>query len=168
MSIDGPGREQLRTLAARLKDAGDEGKGFRKELMKQLDEAAKPLAAEIADPAHLEQYMPHRYALILAADISVRSQKIFASNPRVSISAKTRRERRRKVNHLDDGLINHPKWPHHLERKKWKWQNNQTAGMRPGFFTDPCEKAAPKVRERILAAITETAGKVTDEKSSYF
>lgn len=167
MGIDGPGREQLRTLAARLKDAGDEGKGLRKNLMKQLDEAAKPLTREIADPAHLEKYMPHRYALVLAADLSVRSQKIFASNPRVSISAKTRRERRRKVNLLDAGRINHPIYARG-PRKTWDWINGQTAGMRPGFFTEPCEKATPQIRERVLAAITETAGKVANETGSYF
>jgi len=165
MSIDGPGREQLRTLAARLKEAGEEGKGFRKSLMKQLDEAAKPIAREIADPAHLEKYMPHRYAGVLAADLSVKAQKIFAKNPRVSISARTRRERRRKVNLLDAGRINHPIYARG-PRDTWNWMNGQTAGMRPGFFTDPCEKAEPKIRERVLAAITETAGKITD--SGYF
>jgi hypothetical protein len=111
--------------------------------------------------------MPHRYADVLAADISVRAQKVFASNPRVSISAKTRRERRRRVNLLDAGRINHPVYPRPDEpRRWWTWMNGQTAGMRPGFFTEPCEKAAPKIRERVLQAITETAGKITD--SGYF
>ena len=36
-----------------LKEAGEDGKAFRRELMKQLDEAAKPLAREIASLAHL-------------------------------------------------------------------------------------------------------------------
>ena len=157
-----PGAEQLRALAARLKDAGDEGKGLRKNLMKQLDEAAKPIVAKIADVEHLKPYMPDRYAVVLAADLSVGAQRIFSSNPRVSISAKTRRERRRKVRHLDDGFINHPKWPRDLPRDEWKWQNNQTGGMRPGFFTDPCEKATPDIRERVLAAMTETAKKIAD------
>ena len=161
MSIDGPGREQLRTLAARLKEAGDEGKGFRRELMNQLNEAAKPLVREIADPAHLRPYMPDRYAAVLAGDLSVGAQRILTSNPRVSIRAKAR-AKRRKVRHLDAGFINHPKWPRDLPRDKWEWQNNQTGGMRPGFFTDPCEKATPDIRERVLAAMTETAKKIAD------
>ena len=167
MSIDGPGREQLRTLAARLKEAGEEGKGFKRELMKQLDEAAKPIVAKIADVEHLKPYMPDRYAAILAPELAVRAQKIFASNPRVSISARTRREKRRKVNLLDAGVINHPDWPRG-PRKTWSWTNRQTAGMKPGFFTDPCEDSAPQIRERVLAAITETAGKITNETGSYF
>lgn len=161
MSIDGPGREQLRTVAARLKDAGEEGKGFRRELLKQLGQAAAPIARQIADVEHLKAYMPDRYAAVLAPELSVGAQRILTKNPRVSISARTRRERRRKVFHLDLGLINHPKWPHHLPRREWQWQNNQTGGMRPGFFTEPCEKAAPKIREHVLAALTETEKKIT-------
>jgi len=158
MAVDG--REQLNALAARLKEAGDEGKGFRKELMKQLDAAAQPIAREIADVEHLKPYLPDRYAAILAPDLAVGAQKIFASSPRVSIRAKAR-AKRRKVKLLDDGVINHPKWPGHRPRSEWKWQNGQTGGMRPGFFTDPCEKAAPDIREHVLAALTETEKKIT-------
>jgi hypothetical protein len=161
MSIDGPGREQLRTLAARLKAAGDEGKGFRRELMRQLDDAARPLAREIASPAHLMPYMPDRYAEVLAGDLAVGAQKIFASNPRVSIRAKGRGHRR-KVRLLDQGFINHPIWPRG-PRRSWNWQNRQTGGMKPGFFTDACRDATPDIREHVLAAMTETARKITKD-----
>jgi hypothetical protein len=154
MSIDGPGREQLRTLAARLKDAGDEGKGFRRELMKQIGDAAQPLVHEIANPAHLKAYMPARYAEVLAGDLDVGAQRIFASNPRVSIRAKAR-DRRRKVRQLDAGILQHPLYGN---RERWF---KQTDGVRPGFFTDPCEKATPQIREHVLAAITETTRKIT-------
>lgn len=154
MGIDGPGREQLRTLAARLKEAGDEGKGFRRELMRQLTEAAQPLVREIADPAHLRPYMPDRYAGVLAGDLSVGAQRILTSNPRVSIRAKSR-VRRRKVRQLDAGIIQHPLFG---DREHWY---KQTGGMRPGFFTDPCEKATPQIREHVLKALTETEKKIT-------
>ena len=149
------GAEQLRALGARLKEAGDEGKGFRRELMNQLTEAAKPLVREIADPAHLKPYMPDRYAVVLAGDLSVGAQRILTSNPRVSIQAKSR-VRRRKVRQLDAGVIQHPLFG---DRKHWY---KQTGGMRPGFFTDPCEKAAPDIREHVLAALTETERKIAD------
>jgi hypothetical protein len=154
VAIDGPGREQLRTLAARLKEAGDAGKGFRRELMSQLNEAAKPLVREIADPAHLRPYMPDRYAEVLAGDLSVGAQRILTSNPRVSIRAKTR-VRRRKVRQLDAGIIQHPLFG---DREHWY---RQTGGMRPGFFTDPCEKATPEIREHVLEALTETTRKIS-------
>lgn len=160
MSIDGPGREQLRTLTQRLKEAGDEGKGFRRELMKQLDDAAQPLAAKIASVDHLKPYFPDRYAAVLAADLSVGAQKIFASNPRVSIRAKARAHRR-KVRLFDSGRINHPIYPRG-PRRTWNWMNGQTGGMQPGFFTDPCEQATPEIREHVLAALTETARKIAN------
>lgn len=153
MSIDGPGRDQLRAVSARLKDAGDEGKGFRRELLRQIGEAAKPLIREISDAAHLRPYMPGRYAETLAADLTVTAQRILAKDPRVSIRCKGR-EHRRKVRQLDGGLIQHPLYG---DREHWF---RQTAGMKPGFFTDPCEKATPQVREHVLSALTETIGKI--------
>ena len=160
MSIDGPGREELRILAERLKDAGSEGKGFRRELMKQMEAAAQPLAAEIGNLEHLKPYLPDRYAAVLAADLNVSTQRIFAgSNPRVSVVAKAR-EHKRKVALFEDGIINHPFFAQG-PRRSWDWVNGQTAGMKPGFFTDPCEDAIPDIREHVLEAMAETARKIT-------
>lgn len=159
MSIDGPGRDKLRLVAERLKDAGEQGKGLRRELMKELDAAAQPLARKISSLEHLKPYLPDPYAVILAGDLSVGAQKIFASNPRVSIRAKAR-EHRRKVRLLDAGFINHPVYARG-PRRRWNWVNGQTGGMKPGFFTDPCEQATPEIREHVLAALTETDRKIT-------
>ena len=160
MSIDGPGREELRILAERLKDAGSEGKGFRRELMKQMEAAAQPLAATIADPPRLKPYMPDRYAAVLAADLAVSTQRIFAgSNPRVSVVAKGR-EHKRKVALTEDGIINHPFFAQG-PRRTWDWVNGQTAGMTPGWFSDPCEEAIPDIREHVLEAMAETGRKIT-------
>lgn len=184
MSIEGPGREQLRELAKRLKDAGDEGKGFRRELTRQMDAAAQPLAREIASLAHLEPYMPDRYAAVLADDLSVTTQKLFAgASPRVSIVAKARRHKR-KVSRVNDGLLMHPVFaqgprraprhhtPEELARKMgvpvhlvsgWTWlKEPQTAGMKPGFFSEPCEKAVPDIRDHVLEAMAETGRKIAD------
>jgi hypothetical protein len=160
MAIEGPGQEELRALAARLKEAGNEGKGFRRELVNQLGEAAEPLAAEIADPERLKPYMPDRYAAVLAADLLVTTQKLFAGpSPRISIVAKGR-EHKRKVQLTEDGSINHPVFAQGI-RKTWTWENRQTAGMRPGWFSDPCERAVPEIRDHVLDAMAETARKVT-------
>ncbi len=182
MPIEGPGREQLRELAARLKEAGNEGKGFRRELVNQIGEAAKPLARDIADPERLKPYMPDRYAEVLAADLSVTTQRLFAGpSPRISIVAKGR-VHKRKVQLTEAGFINHPVFaqgrrtpfrrfsaednarrlgvPVHLVRG-WTWVNGQTAGMKPGWFSDPCEKAAPDIRAHVAEAMAETDRKIT-------
>jgi len=130
------------------------------ELSRKMDAAAQPLAREIASLAHLKPYLPDRYAAVLAEDITVTSQKIFASNPRVSVRCRTRGERRRKVRLLDAGFINHPVYARG-PRDEWDWWNRQTGGMRPGFFTDPCRGATPQIREKVLQALTETERKIT-------
>jgi hypothetical protein len=160
MSIDGPGREQLRRVAARLKEAGDEGKGFRRELQKQIREAARPLAAEISNVEHLKPYMPDRYAAVLAADLTVRVANRFSStSPGVVIRAQAR-EHKRKVARLDAGTINHPVYPRG-PRRDWSWSNYQTGGMKPGFFSDACRDATPQIRSKVLQALTETERKIT-------
>ena len=66
---------------------------------------------------------------------------------------------RAKVRHLDDGFINHPVFARG-PRPDWDWWNNQTGGMKPGFFTVPCVDAIPQIREKVLQALTETARKI--------
>ena len=169
MSVDGPGREQLRVLAARLKEAGEDGKGFRRELMTQIGAAAKPLAREIASVTHLEPYMPDRYAAVLADDLAVTVHRYFAgADPRITVDARARR-RKRKVRKLEAGFIAHPVFPAYFARgwrladgRKAPWKNEQTAGMKRGFFSDPCEKAAPDIRDHVLKAMSQTARKIAD------
>jgi hypothetical protein len=159
VSIDGPGRDQLRLVAARLKEAGDEGKGLKRELQKNITEAAKELAQTISDVEHLKPYLPDRYAVVLAADLGVKVANRFSGgNPAVQVRAQAR-EHKRKVARLDAGTINHPVYPRG-PRRNWSWSNYQTGGMKPGFFSDACKDAAPKIRTKVLQALTETAGKI--------
>lgn len=159
MPVGGTGPYKLRVLSARLREAGNEGKGLRRELMKQITEAARPLAKEISSLDHLKPYLPDRYAAILSADISVRAARSFGKNPGIEIRAKAR-QHKRKVKLLDEGFINHPVFARG-ERSEWNWSNRQTGGMKPGFFTDPTSKAAPEIRSRVLRAMTDTAKKIT-------
>lgn len=153
------GSAQLRDLAARLKAAGSEGRGLRRELQAALEEAAKPLAAKIASAEHLRPYLPDRYAEVLAADLGARVVSVLGGDPRVQVRVKAR-ERARKVILLNDGFINHPKWPRG-PRDRWNWQTRQTGGMRPGFFDDPCRDERPEIRDKVMQALAETARKIT-------
>ena len=159
MSIDGPGREQLRELARRLKDAGNEGKGLRRELLKQLDAAAQPLAKTIGDAERLKPYMPDRYARVLADDLKVTVRRELSGNPRVSIMARGR-DHKRKVVQTEDGILFHPIFAQGL-RRTWDWiKEPQTDGMKPGWFSDPVQAAGPDVRDAALKAVAETMRKV--------
>jgi len=153
------GAVALGLLAARLQEAGKAG--LKRELQKRIREAAQPLAREIASLGHLEPYMPDRYAAVLSEDLTVRVQNRFAgTNPGVMVRAQAR-ERKRKVARLDVGLINHPVYARG-PRSTWTWRNNQTGGMKAGFFTDPCERATPDIRSKVLEAMTDTARKITE------
>ena len=159
MPIDG--RDRLHALARQLKDAGTEGKGLDRELRKALREAADPLAKQIGSTEHLNPYFPDRYAAVLGRDLDVSVRTYLSGDPKVTIQAKAR-DRKRKIALFNDyGIINHPVYAQG-PRRKWNWSNGQTGGMRKWFFTDPCENAAPDVRDRLMQALKDTARKIAD------
>lgn len=152
MPVRGPGPYQLRVLSKNLREASDGG--MRRELFKAITEAARPLAADVKDPAHLRSYMPNRYAEVLASDLSVSTlQRSSGSQVGVRIQAKGRRHGR-KVVQLDEGIIHHPLFG---RREHWYLQ---LRGMRSGFFSDPARKSGSEVRDAILAAMRRTAAKI--------
>lgn len=151
--------ERFALLGRYLKDAGEGG--LKRQLQKNITDAAKPLARKISDVEHLKPYFPDRYAVVLATDLGARvSQRFSGSNPGVMIRAKAR-ERKRKLVFFDKGFINHPIYARG-ERKTWKWDNGQTGGMRPGFFSGPCKDATPDIRAKVLQAIAETERQITE------
>lgn len=154
MPVSGPGPYQLRVLSARLREAGDEGKGLRRELLKAVTQAAKPLAAEVKSAEHLRSYLPDPYADTLAADLSVTTSKSTGRNPGIAVRAKGRRKKR-KVIRLDAGILSHPVFGN---RERWVEQRSH---VRAGFFTDPAERAAPEIRRQVLGAMREVGRKLT-------
>ena len=146
------GAEEFAALARRLKEAGETG--LRRELYKAIDEAAQPLAREIGSVSHLKPYVPDRYAAVLASDLAVTTSKLTGRNPGVRLIAKGR-VRKRKVQLLDSGAIQHPLFGN---RTRWFTQRD---GVKAGFFTGPAERSAPRIRAVILAAMHDVAGKIT-------
>src|SRR5215468_2074928 len=159
MPAHATGAMELRALSLRLKAAGTEGQRLRRRMYRNMDAAVKPLARKISDVEHLKPYMPDRYADTLAADLRARVSKRFSANPRIEVLAKARQHRRKLVL-LDAGMINHPVYARG-PRRGWTWANRQTAGMRPGFFSDAVKDAMPQIRDKILEAMTETAREIT-------
>jgi hypothetical protein len=146
------GAADFAALSRRLKEAGETG--LRRSLSKALTDAAKPITAQIRDASHLEPYMPDRYARTLAADIIVSTvQRGSMRSPGVSIQARSR-AKNRKVVQLDEGRLHHPRFG---DRDQWFLQ---LRGMKAGFFTDPCRRSGPQVRDKITEAMRETAAKI--------
>ena len=154
MPVGGPGPYQLRKLSARLREAGDEGKGLRRELLKAVTAAARPLAKDIRDPARLHPYLPGPYADVLAADLSVTTSKRTGRDPGISLKVKGR-VKKRHVRRIDDGTLMHPLWG---DREHWYAQRQH---VQPGAISDPFNKAAPAIRAEVLKAMHDVGKRVT-------
>lgn len=152
------GSAQLRELGMRLKAAGTEGRGLRRELQAALEEAAEPLAKKITSAEHLMPYMPDRYAAELAGDLGWQVSSNFGSDARAQMRVRAR-EHKRKIALLNQGTINHPVYPQG-PRRRWNWRNRQTGGMKPGWFDDACRDAAPDIRDRVMRTIAGVGEKI--------
>jgi hypothetical protein len=133
---------------------------LRAELYKAISGAAKPVADEIKSLANLEDHMPNRYAAVLARDLRVTtSKRTTGAEAGVTIMARAPTLGRggRKITQRNAGRITHPEWGQG-PRRTWRW-SVQERGMRPGFFDDPAQAAAPQVRKAILAAMSRIADK---------
>ena len=151
---------QFAELARNLTAVGFDD--LRKELNRAVTDAAQPLVHEEKSAPRIRDYMPNRYADLFAADLKIDVFKrttgeqagvnLLARAPTVGGGG-------RKVAQRNTGIIWHPVYAQG-PRRSWNWKL-QTAGMRPGWFTDPAEAAAPQVREAIVAAMERVALKAT-------
>jgi hypothetical protein len=158
-SVEGAAR-QFADLAKNLREIGEEG--LRRELFQAIDEAAQPVADEIGNVTHLRDFMPNRYADVLARDLKVSTHKTTGgADPGVTllVRAPTVGRGGRKVAQRNAGVITHPVFAQAgTPRRSWRWRT-QTAGMRPGFADDPVERAAPHVRDKIQQAVHRITGR---------
>ena len=151
------GAADFAALSARLKEAG--ATGLRRELYRAISKAGDDLAKEISSVEHLYPYMPDPYARVLAADLSVKVYKRGGKDAQVTLRAEGRTHKRKLVQLNDRGILVHPVFGGAI-RKDWTWRA-QFSHVRQGFFTDPVERCAPAVRDRILAAMRDTSRKIT-------
>ncbi len=149
------GAEEFAALARRLKAAGE--RDLRRELYRAISDAAQPVARDVSAFAHLAPYMPDRYAAVLSEDMRVTVSRLAGANPAIRLVAQGRRKKR-KLKRLNEGFLTHPLYG---DREHWFTQGPLGGGMRAGFFRDEAEKAAPEIRDKILAAMHEVAAKAT-------
>lgn len=151
---------QFAELARNLTAVGADD--LRRELNQAVTDAAQPLVRDMKDGPRIREYMPNRYADLFAADLKIDVFKRTAGEEagvNIRASAPTPGRGGRKVAQRNTGIIWHPVFAQG-PRRSWHWRQ-QTAGMRPGWFTDAAEQAAPRVREHIVAAMERVALKAT-------
>lgn len=138
---------ELESIARHLRFAGQVD--LVKSLQRAVTDAASPVKDDIRSA--LSDYMPKRYAATLGADLKLgTSSRLSGGNPGVSVWGRGG-VRGRKLRRLDAGILTHPVFG---DRSRWI---DQTDGMTRGFFTGPAEKAAPRVREAIIAALNDVS-----------
>jgi hypothetical protein len=120
-----------------------------RDLQKAIRDGVSPVQKAIR--SGLGDHMPDRYAAELNADLALTtSVRAGDKNPGVSLFGKAR-GKARKLRNLDAGRLTHPVYGN---REVWR---TQTDGVTAGFFTGPCEKAAPQVRQAIIAALNDVS-----------
>lgn len=165
--------DELELIARHLRRAGD----F--DLVRELT-AGMRRGAQAAPPlirANLIPALPDNYAETLDADLDITvSVRTSDANPGVSVTAKargintsspgpliregappSRRKKGRKLRRLDAGLLTHPVFG---DREVWRTQQ-----VRPGWFTGPCQDAAPKVRAELEKALHDVSEKAVSKGS---
>jgi uncharacterized protein YbjT (DUF2867 family) len=141
---------QLEAAAVRLRRAGQDD--LARELTAAMRRGVAPVPGQIRDG--LKPHLPDRYAADLAdVDVKVIARSGSATtDAAVSVYAKASGKQRRLKN-LDEGRLTHPVFGN---REHWA-----TQAVQPGWFTGPCEEAAPRVRAELEQALRDVAAKAS-------
>jgi hypothetical protein len=142
------GADQLGDLAKRLKQAGD--KELRKELLRGIQKAGKPLKAA-AKEAALDG-LPSSGGLnayVAAGQFAVRTRS-GGRNPGIRLVGK---KKGHDIRATDKGRLRHPVWGH-----DW-WV---TQDIKPGWWTDTMtsDHVLAPVRRDVLDAMQAVAAKI--------
>jgi hypothetical protein len=145
------GADDLAKLGRRLKEAGD--KELRRELLRGLNRAVKPLTQEVKDS--LDEFLPDNYAAELGPSVKVQTRKrVGGRNPSVSMvgRAQTRDGKPRNLDALNRGRLRHPLYGN---RAHWFEQ-----AVDPGWWEKPLTAASPLVRLEIERVINSVNAKL--------
>jgi hypothetical protein len=143
--------QDLAVLARNLREAGETG--LRRDLTAAIKHAADTIPPVVR--AQLPDRMPDRYAAVLDPDLDMGSStRTTGTEIGVSVYARPRGRKKRKLPRLDAGILWHPVFGSYLvPRRQWEWAEQGAPSVLPGFFSGPVDDAAPRVRGDMIAAI---------------
>jgi hypothetical protein len=142
------GAEKLTRLGAAIKAAGD--KDLQRELRRAMQRGGKPLK-EAARRGALER-LPKRGGL--AERVSTSKFGVRTTTSGKGAAVRVIGQSGYDLQDMDEkGEIRHPVYG----RRKGKWA---TTSVKPGWFSDAEEAAAPKVRDELVQAIDIVAAKL--------
>lgn len=140
------------TLAAKFRAAGNEGKGLRKGLYKEILRTTKPLKQDAKRNA--KAILPKRGGLgnLVARSSFVTKTRIIGAGAGVKIIAKGKGHAK-NVRGIDAGRVNHPVWGNKRRRV--------TQSVAPGWFTKAMLKGASHIRDGVQRAVDEVLRKLS-------
>lgn len=148
------GLDDLVHVAKALKDAGEAGKGLRKELYAGLSRAAKPMRADLNEsvPASFPSGGGLAARMAKSAKFSVRTR---TSQRSAGVALIARGKGRRTLKDASQrGTVSHPVFGN---RKVWV---TQSAGVTPGQPPEAFERDKPVVKREVLRAIADVKNKI--------
>jgi hypothetical protein len=140
------GAEKLTRLGAAIKAAGD--KDLQRELRRAMQRGGKPLK-DAARKGALER-LPKRGGL--AERVATSKFGVRTTTSGKGAAVRVIGQSGYDLQGMDDGEIRHPV---RGNRKVWVSQ-----AVKPGWFSDAEEAAAPKVRDELVKAIDVVAAKL--------
>jgi hypothetical protein len=146
------GADEFARLSRQLKEAGQ--KGLQREFTQAISRSVKPLKAEL--PASARTHLPRRGGL---------AERVAGS--RIGFTRRTSgrgvglRVQAKNAYHLaqmDKGFVRHPVFKRRGEESRsFVWVTQRVI---PGWFTDPTDAAAPRIRREVLRAMDDVARKI--------
>jgi hypothetical protein len=138
------GADDLEKLAKRLKASGD--KELRKELLRGIRETNKPTIAKIRESA--AENLPRRGGLAAKVARETIGTRTRLTGPSAGVTIQRKRGRG-----LNEGRLRKPVFGN---RKVWREQ-----AVKKGWFDDPIEADAPRIREGLQKVMRDVATKIT-------
>jgi hypothetical protein len=148
MEIEVRGAEQLAAVSRRLRAAGSQGKGLRKELLAAIQRSTKQTKEDVKE--NWRQKAPHRGGLSSRPlRLATRTR---SGGQRVGVRIVSASGDGYNLGSFDRGVVRHP-----VYGNKGVWAVTK---IQPGIITEPQEASAPDVREQIVRAIDAINRKV--------
>ena len=143
------GTNHLNALGAAFKAAGDEGKGLKRELLKEIRDETKPASEDVRRSA--ESLLPRRGGLAarVAGSRFSTSTRFGANTAGVRIVGKSGYN----ISRMNAGTLRHPVFGN---RSAWVTQS-----VRPHWFDQPIERAADHgLRDAVVRAISSMSERI--------
>ena len=146
---------ELEAVAFRLRQAGEDG--LARELTRAMKDAVKPVPDHIR--AGLNEHLPNHYAeTAFEPDLDIqtitRNAGSASADAAEAVYAQTRSGKRRRFKRLEGGVLWHPLWGDFHQ-----WRKQEAPSVKPGWFSGPCQDAAPRVRDALEQALADVADK---------